>query len=107
VIADQPTIDNYFNKNNISIPGVDQPFGNAGRNIARSNAFFQLDFGLQKSFHLPITEASRLDFRMEAFNVFNRTNFGAANSDRSSAAFGTIRTTFPARQIQLALRVSF
>jgi hypothetical protein len=101
------TIDNYFNIPNISIPSITQPFGNAGRNIARGNAFYQLDFGLQKGFHLPITEATRLEFRTEFFNLFNKTNFGAANSDRGSSAFGTIRSTFPARQIQLALKLSF
>jgi hypothetical protein len=103
----QRTIDNYFNRANITIPTVDQPFGNAGRNIARSQAFFQFDFGLQKHFRLPINEVSKIEFRMEAFNLFNKTNFGAANADRSSSAFGTIRSTFPARQIQLALKVSF
>lgn len=102
----QRSIDNYFNRDLITIPTADQPFGNAGRNIARSDAFYQFDFGLQKNFHLPISEVSKLEFRMEAFNLFNKTNFGAANSDRSSAAFGTIRSTFPARQIQLAIKVS-
>jgi hypothetical protein len=102
----QRSIDNYFNRNNITIPTVDKPFGNAGRNIARSNAFFQFDFGLQKNFRLPISEVSKLEFRMEAFNLFNKTNFGAANPDRSSSAFGTIRSTFPARQIQLAMKLS-
>src|SRR5262245_12927482 len=101
------TIDNYFNISNVSIPSVNQPFGNAGRNIARSDAFYQLDFGLQKNFALPITEATRLDFRAEFFNLFNKTNFGAANSDRSSSGFGQIRSAFPARQIQFALKLSF
>ena len=101
------TIDNYFNKNNISIPSVNQPFGNAGRNIARSDSFYQFDLGLQKSFPLPINEATRVEFRAEFFNLFNKTNFGAANSDRSAGAFGTIRSTFPARQIQFALKVVF
>ncbi len=104
---EQRTIDNYFNRNNITIPTVDQPFGNAGRNIARSDSYFQFDFGLQKNFRLPINEVSEVEFRMEAFNLFNKTNFGAANSDRSNAAFGTIRSTFPARQIQFALKVTF
>jgi len=103
----QRTIDNYFNKNNVSIPTVDHPFGTAGRNIARSNAFYQFDLGLQRDFRLPVSETSKLEFRMEAFNLFNKTNFGAANGDRSSSAFGTIRSTFPARQIQFALKVSF
>jgi hypothetical protein len=102
----QRSIDNYFNRDLITIPTADQPFGNAGRNIARSNSFFQFDFGLQKNFRLPISEVSKLEFRMEAFNLFNKTNFGAANPDRSSSAFGTIRSTFPARQIQLAIKVS-
>ncbi|HKE02588.1 MAG TPA: TonB-dependent receptor, partial [Blastocatellia bacterium] len=101
------TIDNDFNIPNISIPSANQPFGNAGRNIARSDPFYQLDFGLQKNFHLPITEATRLEFRAEFFNLFNKTNFVAASSDRSSGTFGTIRGTFPARQIQLALKLSF
>jgi len=103
----QRTIDNYFNKADITIPTVDQPFGTSGRNTARSANFYQLDFGLEKSFHLPVNEVSRLQFRMEAFNFFNKTNFGPATSDRSSAAFGTIRTTFPARQIQFALKLAF
>lgn len=104
---DERTIDNYFNRNNVSIPSVTQPFGSAGRNIARSNAFFQFDFGLNKSFGLPINEQTRLEFRAEFFNLFNKTNFAAANPDRSSAAFGTIRSAFPARQIQFALKFYF
>jgi hypothetical protein len=101
------TIDNYFNISNVSIPSVNQPFGSAGRNIARSDAFYQLDFGLQKNFALPITEATRLEFRAEFFNLFNKTNFGAANSDRGSSGFGQIRSAAPARQIQFALKLSF
>ena len=101
------TIDNYFNISNVSIPSVNQPFGSAGRNIARSDAFYQLDFGLQKNFALPITEVTRLEFRAEFFNLFNKTNFGAANSDRSSSGFGQIRSAAPARQIQFALKLSF
>jgi Carboxypeptidase regulatory-like domain/TonB dependent receptor-like, beta-barrel/TonB-dependent Receptor Plug Domain len=101
------TIDNYFNISNVSIPSVNQPFGSAGRNIARSDAFYQFDFGLQKNFALPITEATRLEFRAEFFNLFNKTNFGAANSDRSSSGFGQIRSAAQARQIQFALKLSF
>jgi hypothetical protein len=83
-----------------------QPFGNAGRNIGRRPGLAQMDFGLQKSFALP-REAMSLSFRMEAFNLFNRTNFGNPAINRSAAGFGQIRTTFPARQIQFALRLAF
>lgn len=88
-------------------PPVFAPFGSAGRNLARSDRYFNLDLGLHKQFKLPITDDTRIDFRAEFFNIFNRTNFQAANSDITSANFGVINSTFPARQIQLALKLTF
>jgi hypothetical protein len=111
--------DNYLNINSVVIPtDRSQPFGSAGRNLAQGPNFFQADLGLHKSF--PIwRESTKLEFRMEAFNLFNRTNFTVpdsnANNIRRDASgnailggtFGTIRSTFPARQIQFALKLYF
>lgn len=100
-------INAYFLAQNVQIPtDVRFPFGNAGRNIGRSHAFFQTDLGLFKEFPLP-REGSRVEFRAEFFNLFNRSNFLAANSNRSSASFGRISGTFPARQIQFALKLYY
>ncbi len=102
----QRNIDNYLDRSNVVIPtDASQPFGNAGRNVARSYPLFQSDLGLGKNF--AITERFNLQFRMESFNLFNKTNFRNAEANRSSAAFGTVRNTFQARQIQFALRLSF
>jgi hypothetical protein len=101
------TIDNYFNRNNITLPTALAPFGNAGRNIVRGYAFYQLDLGIQKKFGLPLRDGASLEIRAEGFNVLNKTNFGSPNADRNSGAFGTIRSTFPARQLQLAAKISF
>ncbi len=101
-----PTRD-YFVRSCLTTPSVTSPFGNVGRNTARSNNYFNLDLAVQKQFRIPITELTRLELRAEFFNVFNRTNFQAANPDITSAAFGTISSTFPARQIQVALKFSF
>ncbi len=91
----------------VSRPQPYAPFGTAGRNIARSDAYFNFDVALQKEFRLPITEATRLMFRAEFFNAFNRTNFQAASGSIDSANFGMISSTYAARQIQLALKFSF
>lgn len=101
-----PTRD-YFILSCLSRPPATSPFGNAARNLARSNSYFNLDLAVQKQFRVPITDATRIEFRAEFFNVFNKTNFQAANSDITSASFGVISSTFPARQIQFALKFSF
>jgi hypothetical protein len=101
-----PTRD-YFIRSCLATPSPTSPFGSAGRNTARSDNYFNLDLAVQKEFRLPITEYTRIGFRAEFFNALNKTNFQAANSDINSAAFGTINSTFPARQIQLAVKVLF
>lgn len=101
------SIDNYLNRATVVVPtDASQPFGNAGRNTARSHAFYQLDFSIGKEFRLR-GEDQKIQFRAEFFNGLNKTNFRPASGDRSATSFGTIRSTFPARQIQLALRLTF
>ena len=48
-----------------------------------------------------------LELRIEAFNLFNRTNFSTPNANRSNTNFGTITSTSAARQIQLGVKVHF
>ena len=96
---------NYLNKTRSCIPtDPSRPFGNAGRNIVRAPNFFQLDLGLHKDFR--VTEGSHLEFRTEAFNVLNKTNFRPQQQSLSTA-LGTITSTFPWREIQMALRFVF
>ena len=83
-----------------------QPFGNAPRNSVRSDPFRQFDLGLHKAFGLG-RDQTRLEARIEAFNLFNTTNFGSPNGNRSSSAFGTITSAYPARQVQLGLKLYF
>jgi outer membrane receptor protein involved in Fe transport len=101
-------VDNYLNRDTVVIPtDRTQPFGNAARNVARGPAIYALDLGLHKNVGLGERD-TRLEFRVEAFNVLNRSNFGSPNGNRSSTDFGTIRTlsTTP-RQIQLGVKVYF
>lgn len=104
----QRTYENYFNRANIVIPPASQPFGNIGRNAVYGYGLYQIDLMMQKSFPLAfINEQSRLTFRGEAFNLFNRTNFTAPTTDLRSANFGRVSSTFDPRAVQFALRLTF
>jgi hypothetical protein len=97
----------YFNRAAFSLPDSSQPFGNLGRNIARTESIFNFDLGLHKEFPL-WWESGRLQFRSEFFNLFNTTNLGAPAQNVSNANFGAITSlSSPARQIQFALKLVF
>ena len=90
-------------------------FGNAGRDIGRAPGLWQADIGASK--RIALNERYQLQFRAEAFNLFNRAQFGAPNADISAGPgeFGVITQpvnttpigTGTPRQIQLALRLEF
>ena len=48
---------------------------------------------------------AQFEFRLEAFNLLNRTNFRAPNGNRSAGAFGTITATYDPRQLQLGFKL--
>lgn len=96
---------NYLNAAAFSVPNYTQPFGNAPRNVAKNPAFYNTDFGVHKNFKF--TESRYVQFRAEAFNLLNKTNFSPPSLTATSTGFGVFTSTFPARQIQLALKVVF
>ena len=49
-------------------------YGNAPRNAGRGPGLLQFDLSLAKTF--AITERHKLDFRVDAFNLFNRAQYG-------------------------------
>jgi hypothetical protein len=98
-------INHFFNGYTFTTPPVNDPFGDLSRNAFRAPGFEQWDFALDKYF--TVRESVRLQFRSEFFNFLNHTNFGIPNTQTTSSSFGTIRSTYPARQIQFALKLLF
>ncbi|HTS26512.1 MAG TPA: TonB-dependent receptor, partial [Bryobacteraceae bacterium] len=98
-------LNTFFAGYTFTTPPANAPFGNVGRNSFRAPKFDQWDFSVDKNFR--IHEGIRLQFRSEFFNVLNHTNFGIPNTQTTSAAFGTIRSTYPSRQGQFALKLLF
>jgi len=98
-------LNTYFAGYTFSTPPATDPFGDVGRNSFRAPHFVQWDAALHKSFD--IHEKAHLQIRAEFFDVTNHTNFGIPDTKTTDAAFGTIRSTFPSRQGQLAAKLIF
>ncbi len=92
-------------------------FGNSGRGAFLGPNLRNLDLAAIKTTRLPWGENKLLQFRAEAFNILNHTNFGvptvlafagAADNEKPLGSLGQIRSTVTSsRQIQLGLRITF
>jgi hypothetical protein len=91
----------------VSIPsGQTQRFGNAGRNTLRGPKLVNMDMGLFRTF--AVKERVKIQFRAEAMNWMNHTNFNNPTADVSSSTFGTITSTMSGeRQFRFATKISF
>jgi hypothetical protein len=67
--------------------------------------FARTDLSLFKNIVLP--NANRIQFRVEAFNLFNQTRFGQPGNQIGTPNFGRITTSDDGRIVQLAAKYSF
>jgi hypothetical protein len=65
--------------------------GNAPRNFVRGFGAWQMDLAVRRDF--PIHERLKLQFRAEAFNIFNHPNFGFVNPYLGQPTFGQATAT--------------
>jgi hypothetical protein len=79
--------------------------GNMGRNIFTGPAFKDVDFAVFKTTKLH--EGLNLQFRAEAFNLFNRVNLYNPNGNLGSPQFGQSTAAFAPRVLQLGLKLLF
>jgi len=98
-------------------PGQSIP-GDAPRTYFRGPAFYNWDMSLFKQIPLP-NERLKLQFRLEAYNVFNQTQFttvdtnaqfqvdSAGNVAQYNPTFGRYTNAALKRRLQLALRLTF
>jgi hypothetical protein len=77
-------------------------FGDAGRNILRNPRTTNFDMSLAKSFK--INESTGFQFRAEAFNVFNHTQWSGVSNDFTSTDFLHPNAAHRARTLQLGLK---
>jgi hypothetical protein len=80
-------------------------FGTANTGIIRGPALIDFDTALYKDF--PIFEQMKMQFRAEAFNVFNHTNFNGVTTTFGSGSFGQVTSALDPRIMELSLRFQF
>ena len=114
---------NYVNLAAFTLPGTKDatgailsPFGSAPRNIGRTPKFYETDLALNKRFNTPM-ESLKVEFRAEAYNVFNHTNLYLPGNTSGStltgslgsapSGGGTITGTLEPRILQFGLKILY
>ncbi len=98
---------NYFDSTVFSMNALGTP-GTAKRRFFYGPGADNYDMAVAKN--LPITESKALIFRVEAFNVFNHTQFNGPSSvdgNIGSSTFGQAISASPARILQGAMKFNF
>jgi hypothetical protein len=70
---------------------VNSGLGDTPRNFARLFGALQMDPAVRRDF--PIHERLKMQFRAEAFNIFNHPNFGTVNPQFGESTFGQATAT--------------
>jgi len=98
--------DHYFFNPNVFTPEVRGVIGDAGRNFFHGPGINNFDFGLFKDTR--ITESTRVELRLEVFNLFNHTQFNTVGNDiNASTFFGRATAASDPRIVQLAAKFYF
>jgi hypothetical protein len=91
--------------------GTTQYFGNMTRYNPKFRQFANLNENISIAKGFRITEGIRLDFRAEAFNVFNRVRFGTGSLQIQNPNFGRLVSSGDLlntpRQMQMGLKLYF
>ncbi|HWY70266.1 MAG TPA: carboxypeptidase regulatory-like domain-containing protein [Terriglobales bacterium] len=114
---------NYVRTQCFQFPNPTNRLGNAGRNILRGPGLSAFDFSVFKNNHIRrISEQFNVQFRVEAFNILNHSNFApplknnAQNSaccvffDQSGNVISSGKldsTSTTSRQLQFALKLTW
>jgi hypothetical protein len=102
--SSERTLTRWFNTAAFANPAP-YTFGNAPRSVLRGPGVITTDMTLEKSIRL--SADTRLDVRLEAYNLLDRVNFNIPGFTLGAADFGVISSARPARTIQLGARFSF
>jgi Carboxypeptidase regulatory-like domain/TonB-dependent Receptor Plug Domain len=119
LVVDDATVPGGWRFNRAAFVARTNNHGTLPRNALRGFALFQLDAALRR--RVPLRGRTALEFRVEAYNVFNRPNFASPSGALTSSTFGVATQMLNRnlgglnalyqiggpRSVQLAVRVEF
>ena len=101
---DDPSPDRWFDAAAFTTPAFGT-FGNAPRNLLDGPGYQNVNLAFLK--HVTLTERTRLQLRVEAFNLFNRPNFNLPDAFLGSPTFGRVTSADSPRRCQFGVRLIF
>lgn len=99
-----PSAAGWFNTEAFTFPAFGS-FGDSPRNGLEGPGLANVNLALLR--RVGLSDAVDLQFRLEAFNLFNRTNFNLPDAFLGSPTFGQILSAQAARRLQLGLKLLF
>jgi len=106
-----PAINRFLQPASFFPTQVSNSFGNETRYNPKFRQFPNLSENMSLGRSFRFTEKFKLDFRAEAFNVFNRVRFGTGSLTLQDANFGKLTSSADLlnspRQLQLGLKLYF
>ena len=102
---ENPTVDLWYNPRDFVAPPPNT-YGDSGRGILYGPGHVNLDTSLSKRF--TVIGRSNVEFRWDAFNLFNNPGFGFPNQNFDAPTAGRITTTVvDNRSMQFSLKFNF
>ena len=102
---DDPTVDLWYNPRDFVAPPPNT-YGDSGRGILYAPGHVNVDTSLSKRF--AVFGRSDVEFRWDAFNLFNHPGFGFPQQNFDSPTAGRITTTIvDNRSMQFSLKFNF
>jgi hypothetical protein len=98
------TVQKWFNTSAFVAPPFGT-YGNCGTGMIRGPGDNTWNWSLYKTF--PLGEKAKLQFRAEAFNIWNHPNFLGVDTSLGSSSFGQLTSTLDPRILEFALRLDF
>jgi hypothetical protein len=104
--GDEQSLTRWFNTSAFAAPPP-FTFGDTPRALdnPRGPGFASVDLAIVRD--ITFNQTSTLQFRAECFNLFNRVNFNAPNTNFLSGEFGQVTSAGEPRRVQFGVKLYF